>query len=103
MVATRPARPLRHVAVDPWPLVVWRLLAGFGGGYGVTSGFVALAGSALPLLGLARGEALSLALLAALFVYVPLCLAMIASRAPLRDGLAVFGAAAALIGRASVI
>lgn len=99
-----PGRPAaRHIASDPWPLVGWRLLAGFGGGYLATSGFVALAGSALPLIGMARGEALSLALLLALFVYIPVCLLMFATRAPVRDGLAVVGLGSALAAVALVI
>lgn len=97
MAATPPDRPARHIVSDLWPLVMWRLLTGFGGGYLVTSGFVALVGSALPLIGLARGEAVSLATLLALFVYGPVCLLMFASRSPVRDGIAVLGTGGALV------
>lgn len=103
MAASSPKRPARHVTSDSWPLVAWRLAAGFGGGYLVTSGFVALVGSALPAFGLAPGEAVSRAMLLALFVYVPLCLLMFASRAPLRDGVIVFGAGGALMALAVAI
>jgi hypothetical protein len=99
-----PNRPAaRHITSDRWVLVAWRLLAGFGGGYLATSGFVALAGSVLPLIGMARGEALSLALLLALLVYIPLCLLMFATRAPVRDGMAVLGSGGILAALALVI
>ncbi len=80
--------------------IIWRLLAGLGGGYALVSAFVAAAGTLLPQLGMARGEAVSLALLLALFVYVPACLLMLATRHPWRDGLAVIAAAAALLALA---
>ncbi|MFN4039226.1 MAG: hypothetical protein ACK4IB_07805 [Erythrobacter sp.] len=102
-MATRAPPAARHITRDPWPLMVWRLVAGFGGGYLATSGFVALTGSVLPLIGMARGEALSLALLLALPVYIPLCLLMFATRAPVRDGLAVVGGGGALMALAAAI
>lgn len=76
--------------------IVWRLLAGFGGGYALVSALVAASGKLLPLLGLARGEAVSLALMLALLVYVPICLMMLATRHPVRDGLGVLAAATTL-------
>lgn len=76
--------------------IAWRLFAGFGGGYALTNAFVAASGKLLPLLGLARGEAVSLALMLALIVYVPVCLMMFATRRPVRDGLAVLAVAAML-------
>ena len=78
------------------PRIAWRLFAGFAGGYALISAMVAAMGSVLPMIGLPRGEAVSLALLLALFVYVPVCLWMIATRRPLRDGLALFAGAGAL-------
>jgi hypothetical protein len=86
----------RSVVQDGPARVAWRLLAGFGGGYALVSAMVAAAGSVLPLAGMPRGEAVSLALLVALFVYVPACLLMIATPRPWRDGLALCGAAALL-------
>jgi hypothetical protein len=82
--------------------IVWRLLAGFGGGYAAVSAFVAASGKLLPLLGLARGEAVSLALMLTLLVYVPICLMIFTTRHPFRDGFAVLAAAAtlALLARA---
>lgn len=85
------------VADDRLPLILWRIAVGFVGGYALTSGFVALLGSALPLTGMAKGEAVSLAALLALFVYVPACLAMFATRRPLRDGSLLLAGAAAMI------
>lgn len=84
-------------------LALWRLLVGFVGGYALVSGFVALTGSALPLLGMARGEALSLAALLALFVYVPACLLMLSTRRPWRDGTIMLTFAAAMIAAAVAI
>jgi len=78
------------------PIIVWRLLASFGGGYALVSAFVAASGKLLPLVGIARGEAVALALMLALLVYVPVCLIMFATRRPVRDGLAVLASAAAL-------
>jgi hypothetical protein len=86
----------RAITDDGALRLVWRLLAGFGGGYAAISAFVAASGKLLPLVGLARGEAVSLALMLALLVYVPICLIMFATRHPLRDGLAVLAAAATL-------
>jgi hypothetical protein len=77
--------------------IAWRLLAAFGGGYALVSGFVAMMGQVLPLIGVARGEAVALALMLALFIYVPVCLMMFATPRPWRDGLAVLATAAALI------
>jgi hypothetical protein len=91
------ARDGRAISKDGALLIGWRLLTGFGGGYLVASGMVAVLGLALPLLGLARGEAINLGTLLALFVYVPICLLMIASRRPVRDGTGVLGAGASLI------
>lgn len=84
-------------------LAVWRLLVGFVGGYALVSGFVALTGSALPLLGMERGEALSLASLFALFVYVPACLFILSTRRPWRNGTIMLMLAAAMIAAAVVI
>jgi hypothetical protein len=83
--------------------IVWRLLAGFGGGYALVSALVAASGKMLPLVGMARSEAVSLALLVALFVYVAAWLLMFASRHPWRDGLAVMAAAAALMALARLV
>jgi len=82
---------------------LWRLFVGFVGGYALVAGFVALTGSVLPLLGMARGEALSLAALLALFVYVPACLFILASRSPWRDGTLMLVLAAATIAAATAI
>ena len=49
------------------------------------------------LIGVARGEAVALALMLALFIYVPVCLLMFATPRPWRDGLAVVATAAALM------
>ena len=87
------AGTIRH---DGTARIVLRLLAGFGGGYALVSAFVAASGKLLPLLGMARGEAVSLALMLALLVYVPICLLMFATRHPVCDGLAVLAGAAAL-------
>jgi hypothetical protein len=76
--------------------IAWRLFAGFAGGYALISAMVAAMGSVLPATGVPRGEAVSLALLLALFVYVPACLCMFATRRPWRDGLALFAGAGAL-------
>jgi hypothetical protein len=84
-------------------LIIWRIFSGFGGGYLVVSGIVAALGSALPLLGLARGEALSLGILLALFIYVPVCLLMFASHRPWRDGMGVWGVGAGLVALAIAI
>ena len=83
--------------------IVWRLLAGFGGGYALVSAFVAASGKLLPLIGMARGDAVSLALMLALLVYVPICLLMFATRHPVRDGLAVLAVATALVLLARIV
>lgn len=75
----------------------WRLLAAFGGGYALVSSFVAMMGQVLPLIGVARGEAVALALMLVLFIYVPVCLMMFATPRPWRDGLAVAATATALM------
>ncbi len=93
----------REIAGYGGALALWRLFVGFVGGYALTSGFVALAGSALPLIGMARGEALSLGGLLALFVYVPACLFIFASRRPWRDGTLMLLLAAAIIAAAVAI
>lgn len=76
--------------------IAWRLFAGFGGGYALISAMVAAMGSALPMIGVPRGEAVSLALLLALFFYVPVCLLMFATKRPWRDGLLLLAGAGAL-------
>jgi hypothetical protein len=91
------------IADDGWALVVWRIVVAFVGGYALTSGFVALTGSVLPLVGMARGEAVSLAALLALFVYVPASLLMIATRRPLRDGAFLLATSVTLIALAVMI
>lgn len=83
--------------------VLWRFVAAFGGGYLLVSGMVALMGSALPYAGLPRAEAISLGTLLALFVYVPVCLFVFASRSPLKDGMIVFVTALMLIGLATMV
>ncbi len=83
--------------------VIWRLFAGFVGGYALISALVAVMGSALPLVGVPRGEAISLATMLALFVYVPACLAMFATSRPWRDGAGLIAVAAALALVASMI
>lgn len=92
----------RSVVHDGVVRIAWRLFAGFVGGYALVSAMVAAMGSILPLVGMPRGEAVSLALLLALFVYVPACLFMFATHRPWRGGLVLFGAAAALALLASV-
>lgn len=93
----------RRVAGYGGALALWRLFVGFVGGYALVSGFVALTGSALPLIGMERGEALSLGALLALFVYVPACLFIFASRRPWRDGTLMLLLAAAIIAAAVAI
>jgi len=93
----------RGVAGYGGVLALWRLFVGFVGGYALVSGFVALTGSALPLLGMARGEAVSLAALLALFVYVPACLFIFASHKPWRDGTLMLLLAVATIAAATAI
>jgi hypothetical protein len=83
--------------------IAWRLFAGFVGGYALISAMVAAMGSALPAIGVPRGEAVSLALLLALFVYVPVCLLMFATRRPWRDGLVLFAGASVLAATAAMI
>jgi hypothetical protein len=83
-------------------LGAWRLFAGLVGGHALASGMVAAMGSMLPLVGMPRGEAVSLAILLALIAYAPTCLAMLASGRPWRDGLALFATAGALIALASM-
>lgn len=83
--------------------VAWRLFAGLVGGYALVSAMVAAVGSVLPLLGVPRAEAVSLALLLALFVYVPACLLMFATRRPWRRGLALIGSAGALAALAAIM
>lgn len=95
--------PGATIADNGAALIAWRLIIGFVGGYALTSGFVALTGSVLPLVGMARGETTNLAALLALFVYVPACLLMIATRRPLRDGAIVAACAAASIALAAAI
>ncbi|WP_141395810.1 iron uptake protein [Sphingomonas spermidinifaciens] len=97
------ARRGSMVADEGAALILWRIAAGFVGGYALTSGFVALLGSVLPLAGMARGEAVSLAAMLALFVYVPACLLMFATRRPLRDGALLSAGAAATIALARAI
>jgi len=92
----------RSVVDDGAARIAWRLLAGFGGGYALVSAMVAAVGSLLPLAGVPRGEAVSLAMLLALFVYVPVCLFMIATHRPWRDGLALCGAAVLLAALAAM-
>lgn len=91
------------VTDDGLPTTLWRTICGFVGGYALTSGFVALAGSALPLVGIVRSEAVSLAALLALFVYVPACLAMFVTRRPIRDGVTLLTLAVTAIAAASAI
>jgi len=91
------------VVRDGASMILWRLLGGFGGGYLVVSGMIALMGSALPKVGLNRVDAISLGTLLALFVYVPLCMLMFASGKPMRDGLAVFVVASICIAAATAI
>ncbi len=93
----------RKVAGFGGAVALWRLFVGFVGGYALVSGFVALAGSALPLLGMARGEALSLAVLFALIVYVSACLFILSTRRPWRDGAVMLLLAAATIAAAVAI
>lgn len=83
--------------------IVWRLLAAFGGGYALVSALVAASGKLLPLLGMARGEAVSLALMLALLVYVPICLMMFATRHPVRDGFKVLAVATAFVLLARIV
>lgn len=92
----------RSVVHDNVVRIAWRLFAGFVGGYALVSAMIAAMGSLLPLVGVPRGEAVSLALLLALFVYVPACLFMFATHRPLRGVLVLFGAAGALALLASV-
>lgn len=93
----------RSVVHDGAAIIVWRLFAGFGGGYGLISAMVAAMGSVLPLFGVPRGEAVSLALLLALFAYLPACLLMVATHRPWRDGLVLCGAAALLAALAAIV
>jgi hypothetical protein len=96
-------RPGTIITDDGAALIAWRLIIGFIGGYALTSGFVALTGSLLPLAGIARGEAVNLAALFAVIVYVAACLLMIATRRPLRDGTLLATCAAGAIALAAAI
>lgn len=62
--------PLRRAAARPWVRIVLRLIAALPGGYAFTAALVALLAAALPLLGLARSEAVVSAAMLGFVLYL---------------------------------
>lgn len=61
---------LRRAAARPWVRIVLRLIAALPGGYAFTAALVALLAAALPLLGLARSEAVVSAAMLGFVLYL---------------------------------
>ncbi len=61
---------LRRAAARPWVRVVLRLIAALPGAYALTAALVALLAAALPLLGLARSEAVVSAAMLGFVLYL---------------------------------
>lgn len=62
--------PLRRATARPWVRIVLRLIAALPGGYAFTAALVALLAAALPLLGLARSEAVVSAAMLGFVLYL---------------------------------
>lgn len=65
---------LRRAAARPWVRIVLRLIAALPGAYAFTAALVALLAAALPLLGLARSEAVVSAAMLGFVLYLLLLL-----------------------------
>lgn len=61
---------LRRAAARPWVRIMLRLIAALPGGYAFTAALVALLAAALPLLGLARSEAVVSAAMLGFVLYL---------------------------------
>lgn len=82
---------------------VLRLLVGMLGGYGFTAGYIALIGSLLSWLGMHRAEAVTLAFVSGLIVYVFVVIWAAATTALLRTGLIIIAASGLMIVVAPII
>ncbi len=91
------ARDLGRLLNSGPALVVWRLIVAILGGYAFTSGYAAIVGTALPLVGVARADALVVAMITAFLVYATMILWAVATKHPWRFGGIVFAASLLMI------
>lgn len=91
------------ITTDGAVAVAWRLAVAIGGGYLIVSGLIAVLGSTLPYLGLARGEAVSLAVMLGLLAFPGICIFAVATRHPWRNGLLLLTLGVSLIAAAIFI
>lgn len=84
-------------AVGPNLDRVVRLLVGTIGGYAFTAGYIAIAAIAIAATGISRAEAVTLAYVSGLIIYVFIVIWSAATRALLRTSFLIFGLGGAMI------